>query len=145
MDTETARRQQKIIHGLANNDAMLLADLIRASGLSRVQFTPALRQLLNQKKLSVKVLSPQGSSVSQRIDGHIGKKLFIMPFNGVQNSVTEAEIATDVEDSSAELLSLRQQNTVLQQRVKELEQRCQDLGRVYSESQLRQIIDHLQR
>ncbi|CAH0990170.1 hypothetical protein SIN8267_00255 [Sinobacterium norvegicum] len=140
MDTEAVLRQRKIMQGLAGNESMLLADLIRASGLGRVQFTPALRQLLNQKRLSVRVVSGQGSSISQRVDGHIGKKLFIVPFNGAPVVATEDA----VDDGGEEMQQLKAENSALNQQIKELEQRCESFGRLYSEAELRQIVAYLQ-
>ncbi|ROS04656.1 hypothetical protein EDC56_0169 [Sinobacterium caligoides] len=131
---------QQIIDAFASSDSMALKDLIAASGLTRMKFTPQLRRLLSMKRLSVRVVSAAGSSICQRVDGHQGKQVYIIPYMG--QSAASAPIVEDAVD--VRLQQLEQENKLLKQKVEELERRCDHFGRTYTEQELQQIVTFLQ-
>ena len=132
--------QQQILQAFGDSESMLVRDLQTASNMPRTQFTPLLRQLLSKKCLSIKVVSTAGVAISQRMDGHQGKQVFVVPFMGGRPTQNPVVAAAD----NDEITALRHDNQQLRQRIAELEAQIARVGRQYSEDELRQIVRYLQ-
>ncbi len=132
--------QQQILQAFGDSESMLVRDLQTASNMPRTQFTPLLRQLLSKKCLSIKVVSTAGVAISQRMDGHQGKQVFVVPFMGSRPTQNPVVAAAD----NDEITALRHDNQQLRQRIAELEAQLARVGRQYSEDELRQIVRYLQ-
>ncbi len=132
--------QQQILQAFGDSESMLVRDLQSASNMPRTQFTPLLRQLLSKKCLSIKVVSTAGVAISQRMDGHQGKQVFVVPFMGGSRTQTPVIAAAD----NDEITALRHDNQQLRQRIAELEAQVERAGRQYSEDELRQLVRYLQ-